>query len=84
MAAFREADDGRLVVSGGDSWVFCVEFAETPKAYTIVGYSQSEVPGSPHFSDQAALYSANQMKRAAFTEAEIEAALLAAYHPGEE
>ena len=84
VAGFREADDGKLVVSGGDSWVFCVEFGDNPRAYTIVGYSQSEVPGTPHFSDQAALYSANQMKPAAFTEAQIQAQLEKTYHPGEE
>ena len=61
-----------------------VEFGETPRAYTIVGYSQSEVESTPHFSDQAALYSANQMKPAAFTEEEISASLVKSYHPGEE
>ena len=80
---FREDTDGKLVVRGGDSWVFTVEFAETPRAYTIVGYSESEIEGSPHFDDQARLYSENKMKRAAFTDEEIEAQLLRKYRPGE-
>jgi acyl-homoserine-lactone acylase len=81
---FRSADDGKLVASGGDSWVFAVEFSAPPKAYTVVAYSQSDVEGSPHFSDQAALFAAGKMKRAAMTDAEINAQLLKTYHPGEE
>lgn len=84
VAGFDRAADGKLLVTGGDSWVFTVEFAESPRAYTIVGYSESEVEGSPHFNDQATLYSANTMKRAAFTEDEIQQQLLKTYRPGEE
>jgi acyl-homoserine-lactone acylase len=84
VVAFKQAEDKKHVVSGGDSWVFAVEFAESPRAYTIVGYSQSEVEGTPHFDDQAKLYSENRMKKAAFTEAEIDQQLLSTYHPGEE
>jgi acyl-homoserine-lactone acylase len=84
VVAFKEADDHKQVVRGGDSWVFAVEFDETPRAYTVVGYSQSEVEGTPHFDDQAKLYSENRMKKAAFTEAEINKQLLTTYHPGEE
>ena len=81
---FRKDPDGKLVANTGDSWVFAVEFSEPPKAYTVVAYSQSDAEGSPHLSDQAALFSANKMKRAAFTEAEIQAQLLKSYRPGEE
>ena len=84
MVGFRRADDGKLVVSGGDSWVFAVEFSSPPRAYTIIGYGESEVEGSPHASDQAILYAANTMKLVAFTEREIEAQLLKKYHPGAE
>ena len=81
---FRNADDGRLVANTGDSWVFAVEFSQPPRAYTLVAYSQSNVPGSSHFSDQAPLFSANRLKRAAFTDDEIRAQLLKTYRPGEE
>lgn len=79
---FEEADDGKRIVNSGDSWIFTVEFGPAPKAYTVVGYSQSGNPESPHHSDQTVLYAQNRMKRAAFTEAEIDAALLKEYHPG--
>ena len=81
---YRTAGDGKRVANTGDSWVFAVEFSQPPKAYTVVGYSQSDAEGSPHFSDQAALFAANKMKRAAFTEDEIKAQLLKTYRPGEE
>ncbi len=77
----RDETDGKLVVRGGDSWIFAVEFGDTPRAYTVVGYSESEVPDSPHYDDQGELFAANKMKRAAFTEAEIEAQLLRRYRP---
>jgi acyl-homoserine-lactone acylase len=81
---FRKDNDGKLAANSGDSWVFAVEFSQPPKAYTVVAYSESDVEGSPHFSDQAALFSANQMKRAAFTDAEIQGQLVRTYRPGEE
>lgn len=81
---FRRAADGKQVARRGDSWVFAVEFSQPPKGYTIVAYSQSEREDSPHYSDQAALFSAGKMKRAAFTDEQIEAQLLSKYRPGEE
>jgi acyl-homoserine-lactone acylase len=81
---FRPDKDHKLVASGGDGWVFAVEFSQPPKAYTVVAYSESDIAGSPHLSDQAALFSANKMKHAAFTEPEIRAQLIQRYHPGEE
>ncbi|MFP6597312.1 MAG: penicillin acylase family protein, partial [Candidatus Hydrogenedentota bacterium] len=83
VLAFRKADDGKQVARGGDGFVMAVEFADTPKAYSIVAYSQSEVEDSPHFNDQAELFANNQMKQVAFTESEIRASLLSSYHPGE-
>jgi acyl-homoserine-lactone acylase len=81
---FRKDRDGKLAANRGDSWVFAVEFTQPPKAYTVVAYSQSDVAGTPHFSDQAPLFSAGKLKRAAFTDAEIAAQLLKTYRPGEE
>jgi acyl-homoserine-lactone acylase len=46
FGAFRviwhnEAEDGKRVAAGGDSYVFAVEFSSPPKAYSILAYSQS-------------------------------------------
>ncbi len=81
---FRAESDGKLAASSGDSWEFAVEFSQPPKAYTLVAYSQSDVPNGPNYSDQAALFSAGKLKRAAFTPEEVKAQLVKSYHPGEE
>ncbi len=80
---FAEADDGKLIVNSGDSWIFAVEFGDTPRAYSVVGYSQTSNENSPHFNDQSVLYANNEMKPVAFTEPEIAAHLLRAYRPGD-
>jgi len=79
---FRKADDGKQVVSGGDSWIFAVEFGEKLRAYSVVGYSQTSNENSPHFNDQTVLYANDQMKSVAFTETEIADQLLSSYRPG--
>lgn len=81
---FRNDQDGKRSVSGGDGWVFAVEFADTPRAYSVLGYGQSNKRNSPHYSDQAELFARNEMKPVAFTEADIERNLIRSYRPGEE
>jgi acyl-homoserine-lactone acylase len=80
---FRDEADGRRAANSGDSWVFAVEFGDAPRAFTVVAYSGSDVAGSPHYNDQAALFSANRLKPAAFTQAEIQADLVRSYRPCE-
>ena len=82
VIGFRKDADGKLVANTGDSFVFAVEFSQPPKAYTVLSYSQCDVEDSPHFNDQAELVSAGKMKRAAYTDAEIEAQLIRRYKPG--
>lgn len=81
---YHDAPDGKKVAYSGDSWVFAVEFSTPPKAYSVVAYSESEYVDSPHYSDQAPLFASNRMKPVAFTEEDIQAHLVSAYHPGEE
>lgn len=81
---FDTAADGRRVVDGGDGWVLAVEFAETPRAYSILAYGQSPDPDSPWHDDQAALFAANRMKSVRWTEADIGADLVQRYRPGQE
>lgn len=84
ILGYKDDDDGKRHARTGDSWVFAVEFGETPVAYSVVAYSQSGDEDSPHFADQAALFADNGMKKVAFTEADIAESLIAKYHPGEE
>jgi acyl-homoserine-lactone acylase len=81
---FDAAADGKLVVSGGDGFVFAVEFAPTgPRALSILAYGQNERPGSLHHADQLALFAEGRMKTVNFTEEQIQANLSLSYRPGE-
>jgi acyl-homoserine-lactone acylase len=84
VLTFTPAPDGRRVVSGGDGWVLAVEFGETPRAYSVLGYGQSPDPRSPHHADQAALFAEGRMKPVLWTEADIARATVRRYRPGEE
>jgi acyl-homoserine-lactone acylase len=84
VLAFKDGDDGKREARGADGFVMCIEFGDTPKAYSIVAYSQSEIELSPHYNDQAELFASNRMKRVSFTESEIRASLISNYRPGKE
>jgi acyl-homoserine-lactone acylase len=83
VLGFREEPDGTRTVVGGDGWVLAVEFTTPVRAYSVLAYGQSSVPGSPHHDDQAALFAANRMKPVAFTEADVERATVRRYRPGQ-
>ncbi|HEX6007269.1 MAG TPA: penicillin acylase family protein [Burkholderiales bacterium] len=80
---FEQQPDGKYAVNGGDGWVLAVEFGNVPRAYSVLGYGQSSRPESPHFSDQAAMFAAGQMKKVPFTEADIRKTTIRTYHPGQ-
>ena len=73
--------DHKYVAAGGDSYVFAVEFTSPPTAYSIVGYSQSEDPSSPHYADQSVLFAREEWKRAWFSEADVTAHTKRSYRP---
>ncbi len=77
-------NEQRRVVRGGDGWVLAVEFAEIPKAYSVLAYGQSDNENNPHYNDQLELFANNEMKRVVFTEQDIEKQLIREYRPGQE
>jgi acyl-homoserine-lactone acylase len=83
VISYRRDKDGKLVGVGGDSYVLAVEFTEMPIAYSIVAYSGSSDPQSPHFADQSEQFARGRLKRAWFSEEDIERHLERAYRPGE-
>jgi acyl-homoserine-lactone acylase len=81
VIGYDESKDGKFVARGGDSYVLAVEFTSPPTAYSIVAYSQSDDPRSPHHTDQSVLFAQEKWKRAWFTEEEIAKNLERTYHP---
>ncbi|MER7403722.1 penicillin acylase family protein [Streptomyces sp. NPDC000070] len=66
---------GNTEVLHGSSFVQVVEFGRNtgPRTYSLLTYSQSADPTSPHHADQTRLYSADRWVRERFTERDIQA-----------
>jgi acyl-homoserine-lactone acylase len=79
---FANTADGKRQAIGGDGWILAVEFGDIPRAYSVLAYGESSKEDSPYHSDQAAMFAKGQMKRVAFTPADIEAATVRKYNPG--
>lgn len=73
----------RFGVVGG-SFMGVYEFSPRIKAATVLQYGDSGDPKSPHFFDQAKLYSDTKFKTAWFYKDEVESHTVVKYHPGEE
>jgi penicillin amidase len=70
----RRADGSKRRYGGhGNSFVKVVEFGPAVRAHSIFVFGQSGDPASPHYFDQAQLYSANRFKRAWFSRDVVEA-----------
>ncbi len=83
VLSFARDADGKLSASGGDGWVLAVEFGDPPRAYSILAYGESRVASSPYFEDQAAMFARGELKKVAFTEADVNAGAVVRFHPGE-
>jgi acyl-homoserine-lactone acylase len=81
--AFTREPDGKLAASGGDGWVLAVEFGEVPRAVSVLAYGESPRRESPWFADQAEMFAKGQLKKVAFTTAEVDAQAVVRYRPGE-
>ena len=79
---FRDDPDGKREAVGGDGWVLAVEFGAQPRAFSVLAYGESPRVDSPFHSDQAAMFARGEMKRVAWTEADIRASTVQRYRPG--
>lgn len=67
----------------GNSFMKVIEFGPTVRGRSLLVFGQSGDPESPHFFDQAQLYSDREFKPAWFTREEVEANAVESYVPGE-
>jgi acyl-homoserine lactone acylase PvdQ len=68
----------------GNSFVKVIEFGPQIRARSILTFGQSGDPDSPHYFDQAPLYSREQFKPSWFGREEISASAEKVYSPGSE
>ena len=86
LAAFgarTQAGTRRRYGSIGNSFVAVVEFGPRVRARSVVTGGQSSQPGTPHFADQAALFTTGQFKEVLFYPEDLRAHTERTYHPGE-
>ncbi len=74
VGRWNPASGGYTEVRHGSSYIQAVSFADDGcpvNARTLLTYSQSSNPRSPHYSDQTELYSAGRMIRSRFCERDV-------------
>jgi acyl-homoserine-lactone acylase len=81
---FKTDPDGKRSAIGGDGWVLAVEFADQPRAYSVLAYGESPREDSPFHSDQAAMFARGELKKVAWLDKDIEASTIRRYRPGVE
>jgi acyl-homoserine-lactone acylase len=71
----------KIYGSVGNSFVAAVEFGATIHAKAIMSGGQSGDPGSPHFTDQALMFSEGKFRDVLFYPADVQAHAERSYHP---
>ena len=77
------ANTKRIYGDRGNSFVAVVEFGPRVKAKTILAGGVNGDPKSPHFHDQAEMYSKGVFKDALYYRADVEKGAKRTYHPGQ-
>jgi acyl-homoserine-lactone acylase len=79
---YRNDPDGKRAAAGGDGWILAVEFTDTPHAYSVLAYGESDRADSPFHDDQAAMFARGELKPVAFTPKDVETQTIRRYRPG--
>ncbi len=64
LATGKTREDGKVEAESGTSFLMIVELGERTRSWSLLPYGNSEDPQSPHFSDQAPLFSQRRLKPA--------------------
>ena len=83
ILSYTRDPDSKLVANSGDGWVLAVEFTNIPRAYSVLAYGQSRRPESTYHADQAEMFAKGEMKKVAFTNADVNAQAIVRFRPGE-
>ena len=83
ILSFTRDQGGKFAANGGDGWVLAVEFGDTPRAFSVLAYGQSRLPDSPYHADQAEMFAKGEMKKVAFTKADVDSQSISKFRPGE-
>jgi acyl-homoserine lactone acylase PvdQ len=79
----KMAGTSRRYGYSGNSFVCVVEFGKQVQAFSVLTGGNSSNPQSPHFADQAKLYTEGKFKQVLFYPDEVQKAAKRTYHPGE-
>ena len=79
---YKEYGQRGRYVSSGQSFAFVVAFRPELRAVSVHVFGQSSDPHSPHYFDQAPLFSEGKMKPVWTTIDQIRANAVRTYHPG--
>jgi acyl-homoserine-lactone acylase len=55
-------EDGKLTITGGDTYYAAIEFGDPVRAKVLLSYGNSTQPGSKHVGDQVPLFSRKEMR----------------------
>ncbi|HEX3160151.1 MAG TPA: penicillin acylase family protein, partial [Gemmatimonadaceae bacterium] len=72
----------RIYGNRGNSFVAVVEFGPRVKARSVLAGGVSGDPASPHFNDQAEIYSKGQFKDVPYYREDVEKVAERTYRPG--
>jgi acyl-homoserine-lactone acylase len=62
VLGYARGKDGKFEANIGESYVAAIEFGRSPRAEALLAYGNASQPGSPHRTDQLALFAAKQLR----------------------